>query len=293
VCSSDLSEFVRAGEFIDKSVLSRDGEELGNLQDIIIGRDGEAKFAILAFGGFFGIGQEQVAVPWSMIQTSPEQDALMANVTRETLDNAPSYDATAYSPEWEREVNAYYGEEAGMQAPSGAKSEEMERSGEVHKGEPASSYDVKGVTATEGAAAHMGFLKSSDFMNKSVTGQQGEKLGEIEDLIVSKDGKISYLLLTTDATESGEFVVVPWQVVRVEPEAGTLTLMVAKDKFDNAPKLTEADLQKINDPNWTRQIHTYYGIESKDMDSMHKGMMDKMHKGSMKEKGHMGEKSSY
>src|SRR4051812_8944403 len=54
-----------------------------------------------------------------------------------------------------------------------------------------------GVTTMESEALMIGWSAKKDLMNKNVENEQREKVGEIEDLIVSKDRSISAVIIST------------------------------------------------------------------------------------------------
>ena len=62
----------RASKVIGSSVVNDAGETVGRVDDIIIGEDGKAPFVVLAVGGFLGIGDKLVVLPYEQIKTMDE-----------------------------------------------------------------------------------------------------------------------------------------------------------------------------------------------------------------------------
>src|ERR1700687_2811665 len=58
----------RASKLIGKTVLNDTGEKVGTLDDIILGTDYKANYAIIEVGGFLGIGAHLVAVPFESLK---------------------------------------------------------------------------------------------------------------------------------------------------------------------------------------------------------------------------------
>lgn len=53
---------------IGAAVFGPDEAELGRVEDLLIGKQsGLVECAVLAVGGFLGIGEEQVSVPWQSL----------------------------------------------------------------------------------------------------------------------------------------------------------------------------------------------------------------------------------
>jgi sporulation protein YlmC with PRC-barrel domain len=248
---------IRGSDLIDKSFLSQDGKEVGKIRNVIFDQSGEAKYAIIATGGFLGLGEKMVAVPFDMLEPAPEQNAFMVNVPEAKLKDAPAFSEKTYNAEWEQKVNTYFG------APEGT------------TGAPEAQMPEQG--AAPAAAANI--VQMSNLMDKNVTAQEGEKIGSVHDVIL-QDGKISYLLVSTGM--GAEPVVVPWQSAKVEPEKNMVSLDITKAKLDNAPRFAEGDLAKVDTPEWSQKIHSYYGMESKG--ATHEGTM--MEKGQVSEPAH-------
>ena len=95
-------------------VYNPEGEHLGHIDDIVIDKvSGQAKFAIMAFGGFLGIGENFYPLPWKGLAYDQGLGGYVVNVDRELLRSAPSYEP-AQSPDWgdptyTRRLDDYYG----------------------------------------------------------------------------------------------------------------------------------------------------------------------------------------
>jgi sporulation protein YlmC with PRC-barrel domain len=66
-------------------VVTPDGKELGSVEYLVIGKDGQIKYVVLNRGGFIGIGDEEYAIPWRCIQVGQNLDTLVADVDEETI----------------------------------------------------------------------------------------------------------------------------------------------------------------------------------------------------------------
>ena len=52
---------------LGKSVRSNAGEDMGQIIDVIVKRDGQVRAAVIDFGGFLGVGSRKIAVDWSAL----------------------------------------------------------------------------------------------------------------------------------------------------------------------------------------------------------------------------------
>jgi uncharacterized protein YrrD len=78
---------------IGSKVLNPAGESLGKIEDIIIDfRNDQVAYAILSFGGAFGLGDKHFAIPWSVIQYNPTDQCAVIDIDKDRLTNAPGFE---------------------------------------------------------------------------------------------------------------------------------------------------------------------------------------------------------
>jgi hypothetical protein len=80
---------VTADDLVGREVVTLRGEEVGDLDGFA--QAGGQLYAIVAHGGFLGIGQDQIAVPAERIAVQGDQ-VLLLGLTEEQLQEMPSYD---------------------------------------------------------------------------------------------------------------------------------------------------------------------------------------------------------
>jgi hypothetical protein len=87
--------------FMGSTVYSSEDPEsdnIGEINDLVVNEDGSITHAIVGVGGFLGIGEKDVAVPFDELKVV-EKDGeirLIYAATREQLEEAPALDRTAY-----------------------------------------------------------------------------------------------------------------------------------------------------------------------------------------------------
>jgi hypothetical protein len=70
------------------------GEKVGSIERLMIDKvSGNVAYAVLSFGGFLGIGQKHLPVPWARLSYDPMLGAYHLDLTDEELARAPSYAA--------------------------------------------------------------------------------------------------------------------------------------------------------------------------------------------------------
>ena len=94
------------------AVYSRSDQRLGSIHSVMIDkRSGKVAYAVLSFGGIFGLGEQVHPVPWGVLKYDVDLDAYVIDLTREQLENAPSLrldQADRPQPEDYEEVSGYY-----------------------------------------------------------------------------------------------------------------------------------------------------------------------------------------
>lgn len=93
-------------------VYNRSDQRLGSIHSVMIDkRSGKVAYAVLSFGGFFGLGENAYPVPWEVLTYDVGLDAYVVDLTRDQLENAPSMrldEADRPQPQDYEEVSGYY-----------------------------------------------------------------------------------------------------------------------------------------------------------------------------------------
>jgi hypothetical protein len=87
-----------AGTLIGTQVVNAADESLGEINDVLLAADGRLKAAVVGVGGFLGIAERDVAVPWDALAVSRDDDEdllLRLDVSREQLEAAPDFETVA------------------------------------------------------------------------------------------------------------------------------------------------------------------------------------------------------
>jgi sporulation protein YlmC with PRC-barrel domain len=97
-------------------VRNLEGEKLGHLEEIVIDLDGGlVAYAVLATGGFLGLGDKFFAIPWDLLTVDTDNEEVVIDVSKEILEDAPGFDKDNWPDindrSWVGEVYRYYGRE--------------------------------------------------------------------------------------------------------------------------------------------------------------------------------------
>ncbi|MGE6781260.1 PRC-barrel domain-containing protein [Ensifer adhaerens] len=93
--TEQASDQIAASTYIGQSVYNAGDESIGEINDLIIKKDGGVEAAVIGVGGFLGLGEKDVAVPFDRITIAeqPNTDALKLTTTEtvDTLKAAPQF----------------------------------------------------------------------------------------------------------------------------------------------------------------------------------------------------------
>jgi sporulation protein YlmC with PRC-barrel domain len=88
------------------SVYNRAGEKLGTVKNFMVGkRNGRVEYAVLSFGGLFGMGERYHPLPWNTLDYDTDKGGFVVDIDKEKLESGPSFE-----PGQEPEFNRDYGE---------------------------------------------------------------------------------------------------------------------------------------------------------------------------------------
>ena len=102
----------RVSDILKTTVENRHGEELGTIQDLMVGGDGRLKYAILSHGGFLGIGDVLIPIPFDALTAGREKGTAVLDTDKQTLEKALNFESKKWpdftAAEWEEKVDRYF-----------------------------------------------------------------------------------------------------------------------------------------------------------------------------------------
>jgi len=97
------------------AVYNRDGDRLGTIHRFMVDKiSGQVEYAVLSFGGLFGMGSRHYPLPWQKLDYDTGKGGYVIDLTKEQLEGAPSYDEEggdqpAYDRDYGERLYGYYG----------------------------------------------------------------------------------------------------------------------------------------------------------------------------------------
>ena len=95
------------------NVYNREGERLGTISKFMVGkRNGRVEYAVMGFGGLFGMGERDYPLPWNVLTYDTDQGGYVVDLDKDKLRNAPSFERgqdPTYDRDYGEQVYTYYG----------------------------------------------------------------------------------------------------------------------------------------------------------------------------------------
>ena len=83
---------LRASKLIGMNVYGPDNKSIGDIDDLIVDKDGQKiQAAVVSVGGFLGIGEKHVAIPMNDVKMNAD-NRLTVNMSKEQLEQAPKFE---------------------------------------------------------------------------------------------------------------------------------------------------------------------------------------------------------
>jgi len=92
----------RASDVIGMDVTNQDDETVGQIDDLLITGNDSVVHAVVSVGGWLGIGDKLVTIPYEELQVDPQEDRVVYNTTQEQLEQRPEFNYREGETWWGR-----------------------------------------------------------------------------------------------------------------------------------------------------------------------------------------------
>lgn len=223
------AHLIRSSNVIGVDVFNTSGEDIGQVNDVIFDENtGGTMHAVLAAGGFIGIGDKLTPVSWQSINVkAKEKNANEFNVVT-TLDKAKLTQETNF------DRNMFTGtDKTWMKQIPGATGKKLVRMSEV---DDAKLFD-----------------------------KNGTHIGDIEEVVLdAKTGKVAYAAVSFEdefIKKNDQLTMVPWDMIRQSEKATPgYVLNVDKMKLEGATYFPRDAWPNINEFAWNKRVYDYYAV---------------------------------
>ncbi len=109
--NTSANSLISSDDVNGTKVMSPSGDDLGHIDSLMIDkRSGNVAYAVMAFGGFLGMGEDFHPIPWGKLKYDTGRDGYMTDITKEQLEGAPARSENwQRDRDWETSTYNYYG----------------------------------------------------------------------------------------------------------------------------------------------------------------------------------------
>jgi hypothetical protein len=185
----------------------KDWDDIGEINEVILGRNGAVKAVIVGVGGFLGIGEKDVAVPLQQVKfvrdgNGQDDYFLVLNANKQLLTDAPAY-KTAEAPAVTDDTTAANNlDNSSAPAASTTAANDATPNDSMTTASTTPNNDENRtrltrpeVTRDGYRAAEISELTADKLTGATVYGKNDENVGTIDRLVLTADGKIDRAVL--------------------------------------------------------------------------------------------------
>lgn len=199
-----------ASNLIGETVYNGTGDDaanIGEVNDLVIGTEGQVEAIVIGVGGFLGIGEKNVAVDYETIDWA-ERDGdrwIVIATTADQLKELPDFDRAPYaiapvaSNAPVDSTTAPAGSSTTAAAPATTTEPAATTMAPATTAEtPAATTDTTANAAVDRAtlkALDTAAIRSEELVGTTVYGANDENVGEIGDIVLSQDGKVESVII--------------------------------------------------------------------------------------------------
>jgi sporulation protein YlmC with PRC-barrel domain len=221
------SSQIDAQKLIGQTVKNNADDSIGKIDSVILDKDGKAAAVVVGVGGFLGMGEHDVALPWNSLRIADNGRDVRGNFTKDQLKAMPAYkyaDAsrrgTAFRDEGYRVSQV---ERSDMTRPVAAPSTADSRA--------RNNYTVFGSA---------GEIRASKLVGTDVVNAAGEKIGDISEVIIGRNGSPQAIVSVGGFLGMGEHrVALDWSKLKIERQGNSdrmrVVLDMTKDQLKGLP----------------------------------------------------------
>ncbi|TPN49313.1 MULTISPECIES: PRC-barrel domain-containing protein [unclassified Mesorhizobium] len=173
-----------------------DAQNIGEVNDIVLSKEGKAESLVIGVGGFLGLGAKNVTYDFSKAKWAEKNGDrwLVAQTTKEELQAQPDFNRKAYDPVPATTASNAPAATTPAAAPSGttAPAAPANKTAQAPASPDASAPDQTQTAAIDKSALTempIGELRGEDLKGTTVYGANDAKVGEIGDVVLTPDNK--------------------------------------------------------------------------------------------------------
>jgi sporulation protein YlmC with PRC-barrel domain len=100
--TAQQSDQWRTSKLVGLNVYNSNNEKIGDINELIMGKDGQIDLIVVGVGGFLGMGEKDVAVPFEALNLTQKNNKwyLTMNASKDELKSAPGFKYDRNTTTW-------------------------------------------------------------------------------------------------------------------------------------------------------------------------------------------------
>ncbi|RUT86294.1 MULTISPECIES: PRC-barrel domain-containing protein [unclassified Mesorhizobium] len=182
-----------------------DAQNIGDVNDIVLTKEGKAESLVIGVGGFLGLGAKNVTYDFSKAQWAEKNGDrwLVAQTTKEELQAQPDFDRKAYDPAPATTASNEPAATAPAAVPSDTTAPAVAPADKTAEAPAATTPDASAPDQTQTAAIDkstltempVGEIRADDLKGTTVYGANDARVGEIGDVVLAPDNKTDAVIV--------------------------------------------------------------------------------------------------
>ena len=284
----------RLSNQLDFDVWNQEGEQIGEVDDMILDLDNSRiAYVLVGTGGFLDIGEKDVLVPWNSLVLQDgtvdapgvEANAFIIQIDQETFNNFPDVDLSSILPaigepagDWDVDIRSYW--ESGVVPTTPTADPNMTATPVPDTAEATATAD----TSQGEASALQGVVLASDVLGTPIALSPGQGDGQgtdqatatadpnqtsgpgvgnfsgtIEDMIVDTEtGDILYILVNTTLDDGERWIPVPLSFFQWDADNATALLNVNPATLRDAPFFMDGEFPDTTVDGWDSEWDAFW-----------------------------------
>jgi len=218
---------IEVNKMIGQSVTNMAGDKIGDIDSVLLDQSGAAIGVVIGVGGFLGMGEREVAVGWQDLQIYDNGRTVKLDATKDQLKMAPEYKFSSNDRKRTAFVDPRYRNTAANSSTYTDNRVAANSTANTYNG----NWTVVGPT---------GEIRTSKLHGTDVRNAAGDKIGDIDEVVVGAKGRTQVILSVGGFLGIGEHhVAVDWNRVKmVRTPNGNLEarLNMTKDQLRAMPE---------------------------------------------------------
>ncbi len=92
LATEETSQLIASDKVEGTAVYDRNEEHIGSIHNFMVGKtSGQVEYAVLQFGGVFGLGSDYYPIPWKKLRNNTAKGGYVVDSDRSALETGPRF----------------------------------------------------------------------------------------------------------------------------------------------------------------------------------------------------------